>query len=113
MGGHFTRLGTQLTGAVRAYNETVASMETRVLVTARKLTELKVSDDDLDAPTPLEVVTRRPQAAELLASASEALVVLEPGRGDVAAADPVELDERFGVNASRAGDGQPPAVAGR
>ena len=112
MGGHLTRLGTQLTGAVKAYNETVGSMETRVLVTARKLTELRVSDAELDTPPPLEVVTRQPQAAELVASASDSLVVLGQGRTAPAADDPLEVDERFGVNPTPAAGPAPPAVAG-
>ena len=99
MGSHLTKLGGQLTGAVKAYNDTVGSLESRVLVTARKLTELKVSDDELASPQPLEVVARQVQAGELVASAQDALVVFEPARPDVVVPDPVELDDRFGVDA--------------
>lgn len=38
--GHFNRLGGALDGAVTAYNATVGSIESRVLVTARKIAEL-------------------------------------------------------------------------
>src|SRR6185503_7935838 len=38
--GHVNRLGSTLDSAVTAYNATVGSMESRVLVTARKIAEL-------------------------------------------------------------------------
>ena len=42
MGEHYNRLGQSLEKAVDAFNSTLASMDTRVLVTARKLEELGV-----------------------------------------------------------------------
>ena len=39
MGGHVDKLGRSLTSAVNDYNDTVGSLETKVLVTARKLNE--------------------------------------------------------------------------
>jgi DNA recombination protein RmuC len=101
MGGHLTKLGNQLGGAVRAYNDSIGSLESRVLVTARRLTELRVSDDELVTPAPLEVVTRLPQAAELVASAQDALIVLEPARESVDPTDPIETDQRFGITPVR------------
>ncbi|MFZ2529050.1 MAG: DNA recombination protein RmuC [Rhodococcus sp. (in: high G+C Gram-positive bacteria)] len=47
VGGHFDRLGTQLGKAVDSFNQTVSSMETRVGVTARKLSELEIFDGDV------------------------------------------------------------------
>jgi DNA recombination protein RmuC len=76
MGGHMTKLGVQLNNAVKNYNATVSSLEGRVLVTARKLTELQVSDEVLAAPPQIEMVARQPQAPELVASATDALVSL-------------------------------------
>lgn len=76
MGGHVSRLGGQLDNAVRSYNSTVASLEGRVLVTARKLTDLKVADEELPAPAQIDSVAREPQAPELVASAEQALVEL-------------------------------------
>ena len=38
-----------------------------------------------------------PQAAELVASAQDALIVLKPARDDAGQVDPIEVDQRFGV----------------
>ena len=90
MGAHLAKLGSELTGAVKAYNATVSSVESRVLVTARRLTDLEVTDADLATPPQVELATRQVQAAELVASATDALVPLEP-------ADEIEVDPRYGV----------------
>ncbi|MCL2848504.1 MAG: DNA recombination protein RmuC [Micrococcales bacterium] len=50
MGGHMSRLGRALESAGAAYNQTVASLETRVLVSARRFRDLGVVDDDLLTP---------------------------------------------------------------
>lgn len=76
MGGHMSKLGGQLNSAVRCYNESVGSLEGRVLVTARRLSDLQVTDDELAAPGQIELVARQLQAPELVASATEALVAL-------------------------------------
>ncbi|WP_448059394.1 DNA recombination protein RmuC [Cellulomonas hominis] len=65
MGGHLTRLGRSLDSAVGAYNQSVSSLESRVLVTARRLADLKVVDGPLDAPAQIDRVARRLQAPEL------------------------------------------------
>ena len=44
---HFAKVGTALDSAVGHYNKAVASLETRVLVTARAFNEYGVSDDEL------------------------------------------------------------------
>jgi DNA recombination protein RmuC len=61
---------------VKSYNQTVSSMESRVLVTARRFSELKVTDEQLATPDQVSLAPRQVQAAELVASASEALVAL-------------------------------------
>jgi len=60
VGKHFDGLGRSLTAAVGAYNKTVGSMESRVLVTARRMRDLEVTSEDLPclegvvaSPTPL------------------------------------------------------------
>jgi len=70
VGGHLDKLGSQLGRAVDSFNSTVSSMESRVLVTARKLGELQVGgtgpDAELPAPRQVELAPRKVQAAELL-----------------------------------------------
>ncbi len=66
LGDHVGRLGGALGGAVAAYNRAVGSLESRVLVSARKLAEMGVSDDDLVTPAQVEVAPRLPQAPELV-----------------------------------------------
>ena len=68
LGDHVGRVGTALGGAVTAYNKAVGSLESRVLVSARKLAEMGVSNDDLPTPVQVEVAPRQPQAPELLDS---------------------------------------------
>ncbi|MEU2175878.1 DNA recombination protein RmuC [Nocardia sp. NPDC019219] len=46
-GKHLDRLGVQLGRAVEAFNYTVASVESRVLVTARKLHDLEIAEQEV------------------------------------------------------------------
>jgi DNA recombination protein RmuC len=64
MGGCVAKLGSSLGAAVTAYNRAVGSLESRVLVSARKLADLGVSGDSLDEPVQLEVTPRQLQAPE-------------------------------------------------
>jgi DNA recombination protein RmuC len=67
---HWGRVGKNLGEAVGAYNKSVASMETRVLVSARKFRELKVASEDKEIAdlNPVEALPREVQAPELLAN---------------------------------------------
>jgi DNA recombination protein RmuC len=60
MASHMEKLGKNLDRSVEAYNRTLRSMETRVMVTARKFREMGVSSPD-ELPD-LEPVERIPQA---------------------------------------------------
>jgi DNA recombination protein RmuC len=65
---HFSRLGSNLSNAVQAYNEAVGSLETRVLVTARKFQDYgAASEKEIDSLVPVDKTTRDVQAADLLA----------------------------------------------
>lgn len=66
MGRHLERVGKSLTAAVGAYNQTVGSLETRVLVSARRLAELGIVDAELPAPAPVAENTRPLAAPELI-----------------------------------------------
>ena len=70
LGDHVGKLGSSLGTAVTAYNKAVGSLESRVLVSARKLAEMGVSDDQLEVPAQIELTPRQPQAPELLEEAS-------------------------------------------
>lgn len=65
MGRHVDGLGKALDRAVTAYNQTVGSLETRVLSTARKLDDLDVVDATLPTPHLVEGTTRSLSAPEL------------------------------------------------
>jgi DNA recombination protein RmuC len=68
LGRNVDQLGRQLSKAVTSYNQTVGSLEGRVLVSARRLNDLGVTDAALDAPKPVEETTRTLSAPELVAS---------------------------------------------
>jgi DNA recombination protein RmuC len=67
MGGHIDKLGRSLTNAVGDYNKTVSSMESRVLVTARRMIDLKVVEpgDAIETPKQITDTARSTQAPEL------------------------------------------------
>jgi len=71
MGRTMDTLGRTLTKAVTAYNQTVGSLESRVLVSARRLSQLGVVDSELPSPAPVEEAARALSAPELAGSAAE------------------------------------------
>jgi DNA recombination protein RmuC len=73
-------LGRTLSSAVTAYNRAVGSLENRVLVSARKLSELGVVDAELEPPRPVEETVRALSAADLIAPPVPELVA-GPGAG--------------------------------
>lgn len=72
LSSHLDKLGRSLTGAVKSYNSAVGSLETRVLVSARRFTDMGVTTSALDAPRPVEDATRPLTAPELASSADYA-----------------------------------------
>ena len=67
LGRHLERVGKSLTSAVGSYNQAVGTLETRVLVSARKLAALGVVDAELTAPAPVTETARILSAPELVA----------------------------------------------
>ncbi|MFV0406351.1 MAG: DNA recombination protein RmuC [Propioniciclava sp.] len=76
MGGHVDRVGRALASTVKAYNETVGSLEGRVLVQARRFRDLQVSDKDLAPLTPVHEQARPITTPELIDSATQAPAIL-------------------------------------
>jgi DNA recombination protein RmuC len=69
LAGHWSDVGSRLDKAVEAYNRSVGTLETRVLVSARKLRELKAAPESLEIENvvPVERTTRALQAPALVA----------------------------------------------
>ena len=67
MAGHWTKVGKSLGSAVENYNKAVGSLETRVLVGARKFKELQAGAEsiEIEPAVPLEQIPRTLQAPEL------------------------------------------------
>ena len=72
-GRHLERVGKSLTSAVGSYNQAVGTLETRVLVSARKLAALGVVDAALATPEPVSETARPLAAPELVGSGPELL----------------------------------------
>lgn len=70
---HWSSVGKNLGQAVRAYNEATGSLESRVLVTARKFESLGAvpAERELPSLTPVDQATRTPQSAELLGAVKD------------------------------------------
>ena len=63
---HFSTVGKRLDGAVQAYNQTVGSLERRVLVSARKFPEHGIgTDKQIVELAPVDKSTQQPQTIEL------------------------------------------------
>jgi DNA recombination protein RmuC len=74
LGKNVDGLGKALTNAVSAYNRTVGSLESRVLVSARKLNELGIVEAELETLQPVEEGVRSLSASELIVEAGPELV---------------------------------------
>ena len=68
LGRHLDKVGKSLTTAVGAYNLAVGTMESRVLVSARRLASLGVVDGELPGPAPVLETARPLSAPELVTS---------------------------------------------
>jgi DNA recombination protein RmuC len=75
LGEHWVNVGDRLGKAVDAYNSATTTLETRVLVSARRFQELGAGTEgvEVEAVAAIERVPRRLQAGELLAAANESI----------------------------------------
>jgi DNA recombination protein RmuC len=123
LGQHMDRVGKALSGAVTAYNQTVGSLESRVLVSARRLQQLGLVDTGQEPPRIVEEATRVLSAPELTASAVPAPApepaALEPptrelttAEAPAAAPDPAARDSAAVVQRSTQAPPGPDRAAG-
>ncbi|MFX0538336.1 DNA recombination protein RmuC [Ornithinimicrobium sp. Y1847] len=85
VGRHLSSMGGSLRRSVEAYNCLVGTLESRVLVTTRRMRDLGLADEAVSAPVPLDLAPRPLTSSELL---SEELRDLTPARPDLLEADP-------------------------
>jgi DNA recombination protein RmuC len=79
MGAHFAKLGRTLDGSVKAYNETVGSLERQVLPQARRFEQHGISGIEPPELHPIERQTRALAAAELVEPDEAVVEVLATG----------------------------------
>jgi DNA recombination protein RmuC len=72
LGAHTSRMGSALQRSVEAYNQLVGALESRVLVSARRMHEAGVVETPLPTPTPVETGPRVLTALELIEAATAA-----------------------------------------
>jgi DNA recombination protein RmuC len=68
LGSHATRMGASLQKSVESYNALVGALESRVMVTARKMHELGLAETPLPESKPVETAPRPLTATELIAA---------------------------------------------
>jgi DNA recombination protein RmuC len=70
LGRHTARMGSSLQRTVEAYNQMVGALESRVLVSARRMHEAGVVEASIPAPHPIEAGPRVLTAMELIDAAT-------------------------------------------
>lgn len=60
---HLDQLGRSLGAATRHFNGAIGSLESRVLVSARRLAELGITDEEIDSPRAVTELPRSPGAS--------------------------------------------------
>ena len=81
LSGHLGKMHRSLASTVEAYNDTVGSLESRVLPTARKFPGLAVvahGAKEIEEARPVTSLPRLPQAPELVEDADEAHELSSP-----------------------------------
>ncbi len=71
LGAHTAKVGRSLQSSVEAYNAMVGALESRVLVTARRMRDLEVVTDELSALEPVRTGPRPLTAQELIDAVTE------------------------------------------
>jgi DNA recombination protein RmuC len=88
LGSHATRMGSSLQKSVESYNALVGALESRVMVTARKMHELGLAQTPLSQTGPVEAATRPLTATELIAALDSDVARPELDLGQVRELEP-------------------------
>ena len=70
LGGHTAKVGRSLQSSVEAYNAMVGALESRVMVSARRMHDLDLVGDDIPVLTPVETAPRPLTSQELIDAAT-------------------------------------------
>jgi DNA recombination protein RmuC len=70
LGAHTAKVGRSLQSSVEAYNAMVGALESRVMVSARRMAELDLVGDQIPVLTPVETAPRPLTAHELIDAAT-------------------------------------------
>ena len=111
MSGHFGEVGSRLGKAVESYNKAVASLETRVLVSARKFHVLESTgtEDEIKPVLPVEALPRELQLVERVVlkderAGAEKVLPIEPIEEEGAVLDMVEDQDGQGTAEQQPGE---------
>ena len=88
LGSHATRMGSCLQKSVESYNALVGALESRVMVTARKMHELGLAQTPLPETGPVEAAPRPLTATELIAALDSDVARPELDLGQVRELEP-------------------------
>jgi len=88
LGSHATRMGASLQKSVESYNALVGALESRVMVTARKMHELGLAETPLPETGPVGTATRPLTATELIAALDPEVARPELDLGQVRELEP-------------------------
>ena len=88
LGSHATRMGASLQKSVESYNALVGALESRVMVTARKMHELGLAETPLPETSPVEAAPRPLTATELIAALDPEVARPELDLGQVRELEP-------------------------
>lgn len=104
LGKHTDKLGGSLKRSVEAYNALLGTLESRVLVTARKMHDLGLADTPAPTPLPIDTAVRPLTARELIDAVDRDI-------SDGGEVTRPQLDFRTGSRSSSGGDAQCAAPA--
>ena len=102
LGGHFDKVGRGLTSVVKAYNDAVGSIESRVFPSARRFRDLRLSDKELGEVHGVDANVRLLTAPELIEDAAGVAPMIGRARSAdelLVRAQP-ELDDLLGAEAA-------------